>query len=127
MVQAEYNAELARTLLRCSPLTLEERLGWGWDNLGCTLCSFEQDFTHQAEQGGTASCAWEVRLGVCLYRGCAGASPWPVSGVALALHPGLWSAALSGLVRYLLFSHRGFAVATPRPVFCQPFGLAVEQ
>ena len=35
------------------------------------------------------------------------------------------SAALSGLVRYSLFSHRGFAIATPRSVFCQPFGLAV--
>ena len=29
MVQAEYNAELARALLRRSPLTLEERQGWG--------------------------------------------------------------------------------------------------
>ena len=59
MVQAEYNAELARTLLRCSPLTLEERLGWGLDNHGRTrlICSFEQDFTHQAEQGGMATCA----------------------------------------------------------------------
>jgi len=28
MVQAEYNAELARALLRRSPLTQEERQGW---------------------------------------------------------------------------------------------------
>ena len=67
MVQAEYNAELARTLLRCSPLTLEERLGVGFGqswlhsavhaSMTALICSFEQDFTHQAEQGEMATCA----------------------------------------------------------------------
>ena len=74
-------------------------------------------------------------FGLCCH--CLSACVLPPSGfVATAFRPvfcrlrallplpfGLCSAALSGLECLFCPCHRGFAVASPRPVFCQPFGL----
>ena len=55
-------------------------------------------FTHQAEQGGTASCEWEGHWGVLPpFQGLNDCFVTD-TGVPLSLHPGLWSASPSGLL-----------------------------
>ena len=76
----------------------------GFDNLGCSPCKHDCAHLHkilpnQAEQGGTESYSW----------GTLGCLP-PFQGLDGGGH-----------------LYRGFAAATPRPVFCQPFGLAIGQ
>ena len=105
MVQAEYNAELARALLRRSPLTLEERQGWGWEPSGRTW------WNRIKHMGRTLGClppfqglivcfvpvtgVWIIlaALGSPCKHDCA-----HLHKISLTLHPGLCSASPSGLL-----------------------------